>query len=144
MSSNLPPSTFGGSCQLCSACFTIPLVGPESYPLASDSRETHCDKNALISCTSRLLGEKIRIEEAVRPRTVVFLSSESRAASGKVKLCSQPTVTQEKNKTARDLRSDYFYTKQDFLAKFFQFLLYRRSSILQGIYFLYRIRRFCF
>ena len=33
----------------------------------------------------------------------------------------RPTVTQKKNKTARDLGSDKFYTKQDFLAEIFSF-----------------------
>ena len=48
---------------------------------------------------------------------VIFRSSEPRAAREKVKLCCRPTVTQKKNKAARDLGGDSFYTKQDFLAK---------------------------
>ena len=55
-------------------------------------------QNAVSSVKSRLLGDRIRNEEAIRPRAVVLLSSEPGAASEKVKLCSRPTVTQEKNK----------------------------------------------
>ena len=47
---------------------------------------------------SHLLGDKIRNEETIRPRTVVVVSSEPCAASEKVKLCSRSTVTQKKNK----------------------------------------------
>ena len=82
------------------------------------------NKNALSSVESHLLGDNIRHEEAVRPGAVVLLSSEPRTASEKVKLCSQYTVTQKKNKTARGLGSiggSQFYTKQDFLAKCFSF-----------------------
>ena len=64
-----------------------------------------------------MLGDTIRNEEAITPRTVVLLSSGPRAAREKEKLCSRSIVTQKKNKTARDLRGDSFYTKQDFLAK---------------------------
>ena len=53
---------------------------------------------ALRSVESRLLGDKIRNEEAIRPRVVVLLSYGPRLASKKVKLCSRPTVTQKKNK----------------------------------------------
>ena len=49
-------------------------------------------KNAPSSLESHFLGESIRKEEAIRPRMVALLSSEPRAASGKVKLCSRPTV----------------------------------------------------
>ena len=45
-----------------------------------------------------MLGDKIRNEEAIRPRAVVLLSLKPGAASEKVKLCSRPTVTQGKNK----------------------------------------------
>ena len=54
------------------------------------------NKNALSSVESRLLGDKIRNEEAIRPRAVVLLSSEPRGASEKVELCSPPTVTPPK------------------------------------------------
>ena len=64
------------------------------------------NKDALSSVESRLLGYKIRSEEAIRPRAVVLLSSESRAASEKVKSCFRPTVTQKKKKTARGLGGD--------------------------------------
>ena len=43
------------------------------------------NKNALSSVESHLLGDNIRNEEAIRPRAVVLLSSEPRAASEKVK-----------------------------------------------------------
>ena len=65
------------------------------------------NKNAL-SSESRLLGEKIRNEEAIKRQAVILLSSEPCAASEKVKLCSQPTVTQKKNKTADSLGRDTF------------------------------------
>ena len=65
------------------------------------------NKNAL-SSESRLLGEKIRNEEAIRPQAVILLSSEPCAASEKVKSCSQPTVTQKNNKTAHSLGCDTF------------------------------------
>ena len=108
-----PPQSNKSNCQLCSACFTIPLVGPGSYRGSQwhqTQEKLHCDKNALSSNESRCLAI-IKNEEAIRPRTVLFLSSEPRAASEKVKLCSRPTVTQKKNKTARDLGGDSFYTK---------------------------------
>ena len=54
------------------------------------------NKNALISVESRPLGDRIRNNEAIRPRAIVLLSSEPRAASEKVKLCSRPTVTKRK------------------------------------------------
>ena len=54
------------------------------------------NKNALSSVESRLLGDKIRNEEAIRPRAVVLLFSEPRGASEKVELCSPPTVTTPK------------------------------------------------
>ena len=38
--------------------------------------------------------------------SLVLLFSEPRAASEKVKLRSRPTVTEKKNKTARDLGGD--------------------------------------
>ena len=50
------------------------------------------NKNALSSVESRLLGDKIRNEEAIRPQAVVLVSSEPRGASEKVELCSPPTV----------------------------------------------------
>ena len=67
------------------------------------------NKNALSSVESRLLGDTIRNEGAIRPRAVVLLSSEPRGASEKVELCSPPTVT-EKKRLFRSLH------KQDFLA----------------------------
>ena len=54
------------------------------------------NKNALSSVESRLLGDKIRNEEAIRPRAVVLLSSEPRGASEKAELCSPPTMTTPK------------------------------------------------
>ena len=54
------------------------------------------NKNALSSVESHLLEDNIRNEEAIRPGAVVLLSSEPRAASEKVKLCSQYSVTKKK------------------------------------------------
>ena len=56
------------------------------------------NKNALKSIESRLLEDKIRNEEVIRPRAVILLSSEPCAGSEKVKSCSRPTMTQKKNK----------------------------------------------
>ena len=64
------------------------------------------NKDALSSVESGLLGYKIRNEEAIRPRAVVLLSLESRAASEKVKSCFRSTVAQKKKKTARGLGGD--------------------------------------
>ena len=57
-------------------------------------------KSTLSSRESRLLGDKKRNEETIRPRTVVlnFVSSKPCAASEKVKFGSRSTVTQKKNK----------------------------------------------
>ena len=41
-----------------------------------------------------MLGDEIRSEEAIRPRAVVLLSPEPRAASEKIKLCSRPPCQQ--------------------------------------------------
>ena len=101
---------------------------------------------ALSSVESHLLGDKIRNEEAIRPGAVVLLSSEPRAASEKVQLCSRYTVTQKKNKTARGLGSiggSQFYTKQDFLAE--RFSIPTLSAVeysLGHLFFFYRILRF--
>ena len=56
------------------------------------------NKNALKSNESCLLGDKIRNEKVIRPRSVVLLSSEPCVRSEKVKSCFRPTVTQKKNK----------------------------------------------
>ena len=60
-------------------------------------------------------------------------------AREKVKLCSRPTVTQKKNKTARDLGGDSFYTKQDFLAKRVSIPTLSTVEYFQDDYFLYHI-----
>ena len=52
--------------------------------LAGLVQKMRLNKNALSSVESRLLGDTIRNEEAIRPRAVVLLSSEPRGASEKV------------------------------------------------------------
>ena len=64
--------------------------------LAGLAQKMRLNKNALSSVESRLLGDTIRNEEAIRPRAVVLLSSEPRGASEKVELCSLPTMTTPK------------------------------------------------
>ena len=64
-----------------------------------------------------MLGDKIRNEEAIRPRTVVLLSSQARAASEKVKVCFRPAVSQKKNKRLLAVYGAINSTRQDLLAK---------------------------
>ena len=79
------------------------------------------NKNACNSVGSRLLGDKIRNEEAIRSRAVVLLSSEPRPADERKSKIILLTYcdSKEKYETGRSLGGDYFYTKQDFLAIFF-------------------------
>ena len=81
------------------------------------------NKNALSSVESHLLGDNIRNEEAIRPGAVILLSSKRKS-----KMMLSINCDSEENRISS--------------LKVFQFLLCRRSSILQDIYFLYRIRRF--
>ena len=78
-----------------------------------------------------------------RKRSSFLPKGYARRATEKVKLCSRPTVSQKKNKRLFTVKEAINSARNRISSlKDFQFLLYRRSSILQDIYFLYRIRRF--
>ena len=102
------------------------------------------NKNALNSSESRLLGDKIEMRRRLeRERSSFFPQIEPRAASEKVKLYSRPNVTQNRNKRLLAVWRAINSTRNRISSlNVFHFLLYRRSSIFQDIYFLYLLRRF--
>ena len=102
------------------------------------------NKNALNLSESRLLGDKLEMRRRLdRERPSFFPQIEPRAGSEKVKLCSRRNVTPKRNKRFLVVWMA-INSKQNriSLLKVFYFLLYRRWSIFQDIYFLYHIRRF--
>ena len=80
-----------------------------------------------------------------RERSSFFPQNHVRLMSEKVKSFSRPTVTQKKNKRLVAAQEAINSTRNRISSLiFFQYLLYRRSSILQDIYFLHRFRRIFF
>ena len=102
---------------------------------------TRGNKNALNSIESGLLGDKIEMRRRLeREWSSFFPQIEPRAASENVKLCSRPNVTQNRNKRLLAAWRAINSTRSRISSlNVFHFLLYRRSSIFQDIYFLYLI-----
>jgi len=102
---------------------------------------TRGNKNALKGIESGLLGGKREMRRRLeRERSSFFPQIEPRAASENVKLCSRPYVTQNINKRLLAVWRAINFTRNRISSlNVFHFLLYRRSSIFQDIYFLYLI-----